>query len=218
MATKMFGIGKKELQILKKLNTPKKIQDFLDKIPMNFEEDGEDTSLSPMSVLEKNICHCVEGATLAALALRVNGYPPLLVDLKANNKYDFDHVIAVFKQYGKWGAISKTNHVVLRYREPVYNSIRELAMSFFHEYYDRKGRKNLRSYSVPLNLKRFDKLGWMTTKEEIDYVPETLDEIKHFPIVNRKQIRNFRRADKIELETDKLLEWKPKKKGDKSWY
>ncbi len=214
----MFGLGKKELKILKKLNTPQKIQDFLDKIPMNFEEDGVDTSLSPMSVLEKGICHCVEGATLAALALRLHGYPPLLVDLKADNSRDFDHVIAVFKQYGKWGAISKTNHVVLRFREPVYNSIRELAMSFFHEYYDRKGRKNLRSYSRPLNLKRFDKLEWMTTKEEIDYIPETLDEIKHYPIMNRKQIKNLRRADKIELKVDKILEHKPKKKGDKSWY
>jgi succinate dehydrogenase flavin-adding protein (antitoxin of CptAB toxin-antitoxin module) len=105
----------------------------------------------------------------------------------------------------------------LRYREPVYNSIRELAMSFFHEYYDRKGRKNMRSYSRLLNLKRFDKLGWMTTKEEIDYVPEVLDEVKHYPIVSKKQIRNFRLADKIELETDKLLEWKTKSKG-KSWY
>jgi len=213
----MFGIPKKELAILKKLKTPKKIQDFINEIPMNFEEDGIDTSFPPMVVLEKRICHCVEGAVLAALALRVNGYPPLVMDLKADNNRDFDHVIAVFKQYGKWGAISKTNHVVLRYREPVYNSIRELAMSFFHEYYDRKGRKNLRSYSMPVNLKRFDKSGWMTTKEEIDYVPEILDEVKHYPMVNKKQIRNFRRADKIELETDKLLEWKTKVKG-KSWY
>ena len=213
----MFGIPEKELAILKKLNTPAKIQDFLDRIPMNFEDDGKDTYFSPMTVLEKRSCHCVEGATLAALALRINGYPPLLIDLKADNKNDFDHVIAVFKQYGKWGAISKTNHVVLRYREPVYNSIRELAMSFFHEYYDRKGRKNMRSYSRPLNLKRFDKLGWMTTKEALNYIPEILDEVKHYPIVNKKQIKNFRRADKIELRTDKILDWKPKNKG-KSWY
>jgi hypothetical protein len=211
----MFGIGKKELKILKKLNTPKKIQDFLNKIRMNFEDDGN-TNLSPMSVLEKKTCHCLEGAVLAALALRVNGYPPLLVDLRAND-HDFDHVLAVFKQYGKWGAITKTNHGVLRYREPVYNSIRELAMSFFHEYYDRKGKKNLRSYSRPLNLKIFDKKGWMTAKEEIDYIPEYLDDIKHYPIMNRKQISNLRKADKVELEMDKILEWKPKKRG-KSWY
>lgn len=202
----MFGIEKKELKILKKLDTPAKIQDFLDKMKINFEENG-DTFLSPLSVLEKNTCHCVEGAVLAALALRVNGFPPLLLDLTAV-KDDFDHVVAIFKKYGKWGAISKTNHAVLRYREPIYNSIRELAMSYFHEYFDDKGRKNLRSYSAPVNLKRFDKLGWMTAKEEIDYIPEYLAKVKHFPILNRKQIRNLRKADDIEIQAGKLVEWK----------
>ena len=206
----MFDIGKKELKILKRLNTPQKIQDFLNKIKMNFEEKG-DTNLSPMAVLKKNTCHCLEGAALAALAMRVNGYPPLLVDLKAN-KNDFDHVIAVYKKDGKWGAISKTNHAVLRYREPVYNSIRELVMSYFHEYTDDLGRKNLRSFSLPVNLEVFDKRGWMTTKEEIDYLPEYLDAVKHFSILNRKQIRNLRRADKVELDAGDVVEWKPKRK------
>jgi hypothetical protein len=203
-------IGKNELKILKKLNSPQKIQEFLNRMKMNFEEDG-DTNLSPMMVLKKNICHCLEGAVLAALALRLNGYPPLLVDLKAN-KNDFDHVIAVFKKYGKWGAISKTNHAVLRYREPVYNSIRELVMSYFHEYTDDLGRKSLRSFSNPVNLKKFDKLNWMTTEEELDYLPEYLDEVKHFQILDRKQIRNLRRADQVELDAGDVVEWKRKKK------
>lgn len=206
----MFGLGKKELKILKKLNTPKKIQNFLDTLKINFEEDG-DTCLSPTIVLKKKICHCAEGAILAALALRVNGRPPLLVDLKAN-KNDFDHLIAVFKQYGKWGAISKTNHSVLRYREPIYNSIRELAMSYFHEYLDNSGRKNLRSYSPPVNLKRFDKKNWMTSKEEVLYIADYMDEVRHYQILNKKQIRNLRRADKIEIEAGKVVEWKRKKK------
>jgi len=202
-------LPKKELKILKKLNTPRKIQDFLNKMKMNFEENG-DTSLSPMSVLKKRICHCAEGAVLAALALRVHGQPPLVLDLTAA-KHDFDHVIALFKKDGKWGAISKTNHSVLRYREPIYNSIRELAMSYFHEYIDNKGRKNLRSFSPPVNLKRFDKLGWMTTREEIDYIPEYLAEVRHFPILNRKQIRNLRKADKIEIQAGKIVEWEKHK-------
>lgn len=206
----MFGIEKEELKILKRLNSPQKIQDFLNKLKFNFEEDGE-TNLSPMVVLQKDTCHCLEGAALAALALRVNGYPPLLVDLKANDN-DFDHVIAVFKQYGKWGAISKTNHGVLRYREPIYNSIRELVMSYFHEYFDDKGRKNLRSFSNPVNLKIFDKQGWMTTKEEINYLPEYLDSVRHFSILNRKQIINLRRADEVERKIGSVVEWKPKKK------
>jgi hypothetical protein len=202
----MFGLGKKELKILKQLDTPNKIQDFLNRMPMNFEKDGE-TNLSPMSVLEKKICHCAEGAVLAALALRVHGYPPLVLDLTAN-KNDFDHVVAVYQKDGKWGAISKTNHAVLRYREPIYNSIRELAMSYFHEYFNDQGQKSLRSFSPAVNLQRFDKLGWMTTKEEIDYIPEYLADVKHFPILNRKQIRNLRKAEPIEIEAGKIVEWK----------
>jgi hypothetical protein len=199
-------LPKKEFKILKKLDSPQKIQDFLNKMKMNFEENG-DTSLSPLSVLKKRICHCAEGAVLAALALRVHGQEPLVLDLTAA-KHDFDHVVALFKKGGKWGAISKTNHSVLRYREPVYNSIRELALSYFHEYIDNKGRKNLRSYSPPVNLKRFDKRGWMTTQEEVDYIPEYLAEVRHFPILNRKQIRNLRKADKIEIKAGKIVEWK----------
>ncbi|PJA86562.1 MAG: hypothetical protein CO141_03980 [Candidatus Moranbacteria bacterium CG_4_9_14_3_um_filter_42_9] len=203
-------IPEKELKILRKLSTPAKIQDFLDTLKINFEEKG-DTSLPPIMVLKKRICHCTEGAVLAALALRVHGQEPLLLDLTAN-RHDFDHVVALFKKDGKWGAISKTNHAALRYREPIYNSIRELAMSYFHEYIDDKGRKNLRSYSPPVNLKRFDKFGWMTTREEIDYIPEYLAEVKHFPMLNRKQIRNLRRSDEIEIQAGKIVEWKKRGK------
>ncbi|MFA4871539.1 MAG: hypothetical protein WC610_00560 [Patescibacteria group bacterium] len=202
----MDKIPEKELRILKKLKTPVKIQDFLDKMKINFEKDG-DTFFSPLSVLEKRTCHCCEGAILAALALRVNGWPPLVLDLTAS-KNDFDHVVAVFQINGKWGAISKTNHACLRYREPVYASIRELVMSYFHEYFDDRGRKNLRSYSRPVNLKRFDSRNWMTTKKHIDYIPEYLVEVKHYPILNRKQIRNLRKADPIEIKAGKITEWK----------
>ncbi len=199
-------IPEKELKILKKLNTPVKIQDFLDEMKINFEPNG-DTCLPPLMVLKQKTCHCIEAAILAGLALRLAGRPPLLVDLLAN-KNDFDHVVAVFQQNGKWGAISKTNHAALRYREPIYKSIRELVMSYFHEYLDDFGRKNLRSYSLPVNLKRFDKLGWMTTKEDVFYIPEYLVEVKHFPLLNQKQIRNLRRADPFEIKIGKITEWK----------
>jgi len=174
-------------------------------MPMNLEKSG-DTCFSPMTVLDKKVCHCIEGATLAALALRINGQPPLLLDLMAS-KTDFDHVVAVFKKNGKWGAISKTNHVFLRYREPVYSSIRELAMSYFHEYFDTTGRKSLRSFSAPINLKRFDHLDWMTTEEEIFYIPEYLADVKHSPILNRKQIMYLQKADRMESRIGKMLEW-----------
>ncbi|MBI2057232.1 hypothetical protein HYT91_03185 [Candidatus Pacearchaeota archaeon] len=206
----MFShLTKKEIKLLKKLNSPKKIQDYLNSLKINFEKEG-DTCFSPRKVLEEQKCHCIEGAVLAAMILRFHGHEPLVVDLTSSKK-DFDHVIAVFKKYGKWGAISKTNHPVLRYREPVYNSIRELVMSFFHEYFLDNGKKTLRSYTKPINLSIFDKKGWMLLPEEIWYIAEHLAEIKHIPILNRKQIANLRKADKIEIEVGKITEWKNQK-------
>ena len=204
----MFELTKEEIKLFKSLSNPKKIQDFINSIPINFEENG-DTCYSPRMVLKNNKCHCIEGAVLAALILRVNGYPPLLVDLSASRN-DFDHVLAVFKKDGKWGAISKTNHSVLRYREPVYNSIRELAMSHFHEYVNDNGRKTLRKFSMPVNLKRFDKLGWMTTEKDVWDIANHMAETKHYDILNRKQIMNLRKADKIELDVGKIVEWESK--------
>lgn len=202
----MFGLEEKEFQILKSLDNPKKIQDFLNKIPINFEEKG-DTCMSPRMVLKKWKAHCIEGAMVAALALRIHGKKPLVVDMTASKK-DFDHVICVFKENGKWGAVSKTNHAVLRYREPVYKDIRELVMSFFHEYFDDNGTKTLRSYSAPVNLERFDKLNWICSEEDVWFVSDYMAEVKHFPILTRSQISKLRKADPIEIEAGKLTEWK----------
>ena len=198
-----FNLTKKELAIFKELKNPAKIQDFLNKIPINFEENG-DNCMSPRQVLKAGKCQCIEGAMLAALCLRLQGRKPLLVDLTASRK-DFDHVIAVFKQNGKWGCISKTNHGVLRYREPIYRDIKELVMSFFHEYTDDKGRKTLRSFSMPIDLSKFDKKGWMTSEEDVWYINDYLAKVKHYKILNRKQIRNLRKADKLEIKIGKIV-------------
>ena len=202
----MLGLDKNEIKILKSLDNPKKIQDFLNKIPLNFEEKG-DTCMSPRMVLKNRKAHCVEGAMVAAAALRLNGEKPLVIDMEATKK-DFDHVICVFKRNGKWGAIGKTNHAVLRYREPVYKSIRELVMSFFHEYFDDDGKKNLRSYSLPVDLSRFDHLNWMASEEDVWFIPEHLAKVRHFPILTRSQIAGLRKADKVELDAGDVVEWK----------
>ncbi len=207
---KMFNLTSSELKLFKSLNTPSKIQDFINKIPINFEEDGKDTCYSPRTVLKKNKCHCIEGAVLAALILRVNGFPPLLVDLTASSK-DFDHVIAVFQKDEKWGAITKTNHYSLRYREPVYNSIRELVMGYFHEYFNDKGEKTLRSYSEPVDLSMFDHQDWMTTEEEVWEIPEYLAEVEHFNILTKSQIARLRDADEIEIKAGEIVEYKSDK-------
>lgn len=202
----MYGLTEKEEEIFRKLNTPGKIQDFINKIPINFDY-KKDTFMSPRKVLEKNKCHCIEGAVFAALALRFHGYKPLVVDLKVGND-DYEHVIAVFQKNGFWGAISKTNHGVLRYREPIYRDIRELVMSYFHEYTDNKGRKNLRSFSMPVDLSIFDFHNWATDEKDLWYIDRYLDKIKHFPILNKEQIKELKKADKIEIEIGKVVEWR----------
>jgi hypothetical protein len=165
--------------VLRKLSTPEKIQRYLDDLPYNKEKDGE-TCRSPRLVIEYNSAHCFEGALFAAAALRVSGRPPLILDLAAVR--DDDHVIAVYRTGDCWGAIGKSNYSGLRFRSPVYRTLRELALSFFEHYYNLKGEKTLRSYSRPVNLSRFDSIDWMTAEEPMWAIPEYLCEIKHIPI------------------------------------
>ncbi|MBM3234096.1 hypothetical protein FJZ19_03305 [Candidatus Pacearchaeota archaeon] len=201
----MNNLTKEEQKILKKLDNEKKIQDFLNKLKINFEKNGE-TCMSPRRVLKTRKAHCIEGAMLAYLCLKLAGKKAFLVDLKTC-KSDFEHVICVFKKNGKFGAISKTNHAVLRYREPVYNSIRELVMSYFHEYFDNKGRKTLRSFSVPVDLFSVFGNDWITSKENLWEIHDYLDKVKHFKILTRKQISSLRKADKIEIKAGKIVEY-----------
>ena len=212
-ASMPYDLTPAELKIFRALNTPRKIQDFIDQIPMNFEEHG-DTCLSPCRVLRENKAHCMEGAMVAAVALRLAGWKPLVVDLKSSMR-DVDHVIAVFEMHGCWGAISKTNHGVLRYREPIYKNIRELAISYFHEYYLlTDGAKTMRSYSSPFDLSRFDARGWMTADEDVWYVPHSIDSVRHFPLLTKSQIVRLRPADLIERSMAKIPEWPdPVKRG-----
>lgn len=208
MLNNTFGFKVAELKIFKRLHNPQQIQDLLDTIPIVGQ--GGDKCRSPRRVLAEKRAHCMEGAMLAATALRFLGHKPLVVDLKST-KSDYDHVIAVFKQKGHWGALSKTNYAVLRYREPIYCTIRELVMSFFHEYFTNDGRKTLRSYSVPVDLSRFDKQGWMTATEDVWYIPQYLDKVPHTSILTRSMVANLRPAHPIEIKIGKVRQWHRKK-------
>lgn len=167
------------LRVLRKLSTPEKIQRYLDDLPYNTEKSGE-TCRSPRLVIEYNTAHCFEAALFAAAALRVNDQPPLIFDLASVR--DDDHVIAVYRADSCWGAIAKSNYAGLRFRSPVYRSLRELALSYFEHYYNLKGEKTLRAYSRPINLSRFDRIQWMTSAEPLWAIPEYLCEISHTPI------------------------------------
>ena len=153
----MLAFTKKEKALMQKLDTPVKVQSFLNSLKFNFEKDGRQTLKSPVLVLRSKNAHCIEGAILGAYILSLHGFAPQILHLKTT-KGDYDHVIALFKIKGLWGALSKTNHAVLRYREPIYKNIRELVMSYFHEYFlNNNGKKTLRQYSKPLNLNAFEK-------------------------------------------------------------
>lgn len=203
-----FDYTKEEIKLFKKLNTPQKIQDFLNVLPFNFEKNG-DTCMSPRMVIKEKKAHCIEGAIFAAAVLEFHGYKPYLMDLRSIKKpYDDDHVVAVFRKFGCFGAISKTNHCVLRYREPIYKTERELAVSFFHEYFLNNGKKTLREYSDLFDLNYFNKLHWRTSSENLLTISFYLDKIKHHKLLSLSQVKNLRQADKIEIEAGKIVEFK----------
>lgn len=206
MDKNFFGLTKKELSILKKLNTPIKIQNFLDTLPRNGEKQGE-TYMSPRLALREHKAHCFEGALLAALAFALQGEPPLLFDLKAA-KFDEDHVLALYRYNGYWGAISKTNHATLRFRDPVYKNLRELALSYFHEYFENNhGRKSLRRYSAkPFDLRRW-RGNWVTAEEDLIDLVDALEDAPHKDIAPEANLRHLRPADKMELRAGRLIEW-----------
>ncbi|MEK9157867.1 MAG: hypothetical protein AAB638_01625 [Patescibacteria group bacterium] len=202
----MLAFTKKEIALMNRLNTPAKIQDFLNKIPKNFERNGKDTVKSPILVLRTNSAHCIEGAMLGAYILSLHGHKPVLMNLASTND-DYDHVIAPFKIKGLWGALSKTNHPVLRYREPVYKTIRELVMSYFHEYFLNNGQKTLKRYSALLNLNDFEPY-WMLQDGDLWGIDEELDKIKYYEIAPKEFLKSLRKADPIERKAGKLAEWR----------
>ena len=183
------GFCPAELRKLRSLKNPHAIQQALDAMPYHL----QDTAWSPRRVLRENTSHCYEGALFAAAALRANGYPPLIVDLEADR--DTDHVIAVYRVDGHWGAIAKSNYTGCRYREPVYRSLRELALSYFEVYFNLRGERTLRTFSRPVHMERFDHLEWMTTEKPVWFVAEYLCGISHTPLITRAQANRLHRLD-----------------------
>jgi hypothetical protein len=198
-----------ERNIFAKLTAPQTIQAYLDKLPINFELKGE-TYMSPRRTMREKTAHCFEGAIFAAAVLAYHGHKPLLMDFRTLPE-DEDHVVALFKQNGYWGAISKTNHATLRYREPVYASPRELAMSSFHEYLLWSGKKSLREFSAPFDLSRYAPERWVSAEGELFWLVDALNASRHFPAVPKKNLRLLRKAYPLELRAMKLTEWKKPK-------
>ena len=193
-AHETFGLSPKDLRTLRALNTPAKIQRFLDALTYQY----ADTAWSPQRALRERKGHCLEGALIAAAALRLNGHPPLLMDLEAVR--DDDHVIALYRERGLWGGIAKSNYAGLRFRAPIYRTLRELALSYFEHYYNLRGERTLRSYSRPVNLARLDARHWMTSEEDVWCVAELLIAARHYTLIPAKVARALPRLDRRSFE------------------
>lgn len=189
-----FGLSPADLRTLRSLKTPARIQKFIDSLQYQY----ADTAWSPRRVLRERRGHCLEGALLAAAALRANGHPPLLMDLEAVR--DDDHVIAVFRERGLWGGIAKSNFAGLRFRAPIYRTPRELALSYFDQYYNLRGERTLRAYSRPVNLCRLDGQNWMAAEEDVWCVPELLIAARHYPLFPHRVARTLPRLDRRSFE------------------
>lgn len=176
----MFGLTRSEVAALRRLSRPEQAQRFLDELPYNLETDGE-TVRSPRRVLRDRTAHCFEGALFAAAAFRVDGRPALIVDLESVR--DDDHVLAVYRERGHWGAVAISKYAGLLFREPVYRTLRELALSYFEHYYNDDGEKTLRAYSRPVDLARFDRIDWMTSEADLWPIAEHLFRVPHTALV-----------------------------------
>ena len=200
-----LGLTAGEFSTLKRLATTQRIQAFLNAVPINHEPGGE-TVLSVREVLRQRRAHCIEGAMLAACALWVNGDPPLVMHLDCHES-DYPHVIALFKRGGYWGAISKTNGAPLRYRDPIYRTLRELVLTYFHEYSNKRGHKTLRSYSVPFDLRRIDPADWVTNARSCWATHDLLTDLRHFPLITPRQERLLARRDAFERKASRIVEY-----------
>jgi len=207
-----------ERRTFARLNSPQKVQSFLDRLPPNFELDGE-TTMSPRRVLKARTAHCAEAAIFAAAALVFHAQPAWLLDLRALPN-DQDHVITLFKQRGLWGAISKTNHSVLCWRDPIYRSPRELVMSYAHEYCLDGGKKSLLEYSRPFGLTRYEPARWVTAQDDLDWLLEALDNSPHVPLAPARALKARRPTSWVELLSQDVVDWpnprQPKLKAAKN--
>lgn len=190
-STRSYGLTLREAAFLRRLSPPWRIQRFLDDLA--YDAKGR-SCRSPRRVLRERTVQCADGAFFAAAALRLQGHPPLIMDLEA--LHDDDHVVALFRRNGCWGAIGRSNFSGLRFREPLFRTVRELALSYFESYFNLRREKTLRRYSVPVDLSRFDRRGWMSSEEDLWFIAEHLVGVRHYRILSPAMGRELSRVDR----------------------
>jgi hypothetical protein len=187
------GLNEAQHEILRGLTSPYRIQAFLDTTLYR----PEYSNLCPLRVMQEGKAHCLDGGVFAAAALRRLGYPPLLVDIFPDPGMDDDHVLAVYKRNGRYGAVAKSNFVGLRMREPVYTTLRELVMSYFEQFYNVNGIKTLRTYTMPFNLARLDHLDWETLDSGVDAIEKALLARRRIPLITAEMAAGLSPVDEI---------------------
>lgn len=193
-------LNNREKEIIERLSTPVKIQEYLDSIPYP----AGNANRSPLQVMREQQAHCLDGGLFAAAMLRYLGYPALLLEMQPEAGMDDDHVLALYRVDGCWGAVAQSNYTGLRSREPIYRSLRELVMSYFEFFYNVNGDKTLRGYSRPINLARFDHLGWMWLQKGADAIEEYIKQVSIVPILSQAQIDRLAPMDKLSFEAGRM--------------
>lgn len=189
------------MEVFNSLNTPVKIQAYLDSI----QYPGEERNRCPINILKDQKAHCLDGALFAVAALRRQGFPPLIVDVYPIPGLDDDHVLAVYKVNDYWGAVAKSNFVGLRYREPVYRTIRELVMSYFDSFFNSDGIRTMLSYSRPVNLRKFDRFGWEYQDSGVDLIEEALKKLPATPVISEQQAELLAPVDAISFRAGMMI-------------
>jgi hypothetical protein len=193
-------LTKTEKKFMESLNSPYKIQAFLDTV----EYPGGDENRPAIEILRQKKAHCLDGGLFAATVLRMLGFEPLIIDMQPEPGKDDDHILALFKVNGCWGAIAKSNYSGLRFREPIHRTLRELVLTYFDDSFNIKGEKTLRTYSRPLHLTRFDRLNWMTETKGLDAVEKHLDKVKMIPLITPEQAAYLSPVDKRSFDAGTL--------------
>lgn len=202
----MENLTQNEVRLLKSLSSPSKIQDYLNTLGRRSDT-KEPLVRSPRIVMQKKNATCMEGALFALAICIYHKRPAFLLDLQVGSRTgDVDHVVTVFKENGHYGALSKTSHAVLRYRDPIYKTVRELALSYFHEYFDDSGKKNLRAYSKEFSVEKIAGKDWITSSDDLYEIAAALDDAPHIALIPKGYDKKLRRADAIEIAAGKLID------------
>ena len=195
-----FSLPPEISDVFQAFHSPADVQAFLDATPYSPEERNR----CPVNVVKDRLAHCLDGGLFGALGLRCLGYPPVIVDLQPDPGVDDDHVLAVYQQNGLWGAVAKSNFNGLRLREPVFRSLRELAMSYFEDYFNVDGVKSLRYYTIPLDLRRLDPINWMSTDTGVDKIEQMLKYRRKTSLLPAQAIGLLNRMDELSYQAGML--------------